>query len=337
LVVNWQMNEGSGDLLTDVTGNGHQAAISAAAWIQGVHLDPASVDNDGDGVVNNEDNCPDVPNPEQEDADGDDIGDACDNCPQSSNSDQADSDGDGIGDICDFCTDGDGDGFGDPGYTLNTCAEDNCPSTYNPDQSPVAPGDINCEGGINVLDVLAVVNHILGVNTLVGGPLDRADCNGDGNVNILDALGIINVILGIGQCASAFKPIVNADVLTFCESLRPYLTDPEYDRFMSLVKTETSMPGQFCLAQNVPNPFNPTTAISYQLPVASSPVHVTLKIFNMLGQEVATLVDGIQEPGYYAVNWDGKDKQGREVSSGMYFCQLSANENSRTTRMLLLR
>lgn len=80
-----------------------------------------ATDTDGDGVPDDRDNCPTVPNPDQADSDGDGIGDACDNCPEAANPDQADSDGDGVGDACDNCpdvfnpsqADSDGDGIGD--------------------------------------------------------------------------------------------------------------------------------------------------------------------------------------------------------------------------------
>lgn len=105
-------------------------------------LDNICIDSDGDGYGDPgypgntcpTDNCPDDYNPNQEDIDGDLIGDACDNCPDDTNGGQEDSDNDGIGDACDTCTDTDGDGYGDPGYTANTCPEDNCPSLYNPAQ-----------------------------------------------------------------------------------------------------------------------------------------------------------------------------------------------------------
>lgn len=151
-----------------------------------------------------QDNCPDEHNPDQGDSDNDGAGNVCDNCQDEFNPDQEDSDGDGIGDACDSCTDTDGDGYGDPGYAANTCDEDNCPEIHNPEQEPMARGDINCRDEINVLDVLAVVNHILGTTELTGAPLSRADCNGDGSVNIVDALGIVNVILGLGMCAPSY-------------------------------------------------------------------------------------------------------------------------------------
>ncbi len=65
------------------------------------------------------------------DGDGDEVCDVGDNCPAIYNPGQADADGDGVGDICDECTDIDGDGFGNPGYPANTCAEDNCPDIMN--------------------------------------------------------------------------------------------------------------------------------------------------------------------------------------------------------------
>jgi hypothetical protein len=92
---------------------------------------------------------------------------------------------------------------------------------------------------------------------------------------------------------------------------------------------ENTIPTTADLLQNYPNPFNPTTTISYQLPEQS---HVTLKVFDLLGREVATIVDGIEEPGYTSVQFDG-----RNLASGMYFYQLRAGAFIDTKRFLLLR
>ncbi|UCE19780.1 MAG: PKD domain-containing protein [Gemmatimonadota bacterium] len=202
LLAYWNMNEGSGDILTDETLGEHDGMVIDADWIQGLHLDPPSLDDDGDGILDVEDNCPIVYNPGQEDTDGDGPGDACDNCPHVYNPEQEDADHDTTGDPCDDCTDTDGDGFGDPGYTANICEEDNCPQVFNPDQEEIARGDIDCDGGVNVLDVLGTINHILGTTPLIGAPLDRGDCNGDGGIDILDVIGIVNIILGISlECS----------------------------------------------------------------------------------------------------------------------------------------
>ncbi|UCE17791.1 MAG: DUF362 domain-containing protein [Gemmatimonadota bacterium] len=294
-------------------------------------------DVDDDGIADWNDNCPDDYNPEQDDGDGDEIGDVCDNCQDDFNPDQADGDYDGTGDACDQCTDTDDDGYGDPGYSTNTCDEDNCPETFNPDQIEVDRGDINCEGGSDVLDVLAVVNHILGSHPLAGAPLERADCNGDGGVNVLDALGIVNVILGIGQCApEAGRPKVTPEVRAFLKSLQQYLPPEEYARFMAMVKG-LQIPDQFLLSQNFPNPFNPVTTIQYSVVSELSLPHVSLKIYNSLGQEIRTLVDELQNPGQYTVTWDVEDALGVSAPSGIYFYRLTVGDFTATRRMLLLK
>ncbi|UCE17300.1 MAG: VCBS repeat-containing protein [Gemmatimonadota bacterium] len=338
LVGNWQMNEGNGETITDLSQNGNDGTAVLTTWIQGVHLHPASVDDDEDGINDIDDNCPEVYNPEQEDGDADGVGDFCDNCPDEANSDQTDGDGDGSGDLCDQCTDTDGDGYGDPGYALNTCQEDNCPHVPNPDQFEAERGDIDCQGGIDVLDVLAVVNHILGTNPLIGGSLSRADCNTDGSVNILDALGIVNAILGTGGCfPERVNATINTDVIQFCRALKAYLDKEDFTRFMILVEDEMALPAEYALAQNYPNPFNPETEITYHIPHVNSPVHTTLKIYNLLGQEVRILVDDRKEGGQYKVNWNGKDNSGSECASGIYLYRLAVGKFSSTKRMILLK
>ncbi|UCE19116.1 MAG: T9SS type A sorting domain-containing protein [Gemmatimonadota bacterium] len=290
-------------------------------------------DADEDGIIDHNDNCPDLYNPGQEDGDEDGLGDICDNCPNDSNLDQSDADDDGDGDVCDPCTDSDGDGYGDPGYPANVCDEDNCPLVSNPDQSPAQRGDIDCNGETDVLDVLAAVNHTLAILPLVGRPFDRADCNADMSVDILDALGMINVILGLGECAPGFFSAgISQEVMRFCESLEQYLPADEFERFMVLVKAEVVIPAGYRLAQNYPNPFNPTTDIRYRIADNRDPAHITLKIYNTLGQEVKILVDEVKGPGYYTVTWDASD-----VASGIYFYRLTAGEFTVTKKMLLIR
>jgi polyhydroxybutyrate depolymerase len=335
LVAYWPLNEGQGETIHDHSHHGHQDAHAHATWTQGFHLDLPTLDADGDTVVDTEDNCPIDYNPEQGDADTDGLGDVCDNCPGVANPEQIDSDTDGTGDPCDTCTDTDGDGYGDPGFPANTCVEDNCPDTYNTDQVPVSRGDINCDGDINVLDVLSVINHILGTAPLLGGPLDRANCNGDGDVNILDALGMVNVILGLGECTPASsRTTVTPEVMAFLETLKPNLSDEHFRQIMALAKAEARVPRGYHLFQNHPNPFNPETKIGYAVAVQS---HVILRVFNLLGQEIITLTDGFVAPGSYTVTWDGRDSAGHEVPSGIYFYQFTTDTFMKTRRMLLCK
>lgn len=100
-------------------------------------------------------------------------------------------------------------------------------------------------------------------------------------------------------------------------------------------------PQRFELSQNYPNPFNPSTTIPYTVNgsqfMVHSPIHTTLKIYNLLGQLVRTLVDEEKTPGNYDVTWDGKDNLGKEVASGTYFYQLKIKDFTTTKKMILLR
>ncbi len=103
---------------------------------------------------------------------------------------------------------------------------------------------------------------------------------------------------------------------------------PDYSVYSHLV------PGGFQLYDNYPNPFNPTTTISYDLPEAT---HVKLEIFNLLGQHITTLVDEIQSPGHRQVEWNSTDRQGQTVASGIYLYRFTAGNFMQSKKMLLLK
>lgn len=85
------------------------------------------------------------------------------------------------------------------------------------------------------------------------------------------------------------------------------------------------LPRQYSLEQNSPNPFNPVTVIRYQLPV---PSQVTIKIYNLLGEEVRTLVDEVRSAGYQRVEWNAANNAGVRVSSGVYFYRIDARSTT---------
>ena len=95
-----------------------------------------------------------------------------------------------------------------------------------------------------------------------------------------------------------------------------------------------ALPEAFSLDQNYPNPFNAKTEIKYALPVDSD---VKLEIYNVLGQNVTTLVDKNQSAGYHSLIWDGTNESGQVVSSGLYLYRLTANDKSFLKKMILLK
>lgn len=94
------------------------------------------------------------------------------------------------------------------------------------------------------------------------------------------------------------------------------------------------LPAEYRLFNNYPNPFNPTTTISFEIPQSGN---VTLQIFNSLGQFVRTLTSGDLSAGRHSFVWDGRDDSNNDVASGIYFYKLTAGTFSQTSRMVLLK
>ncbi|UCE20104.1 MAG: HYR domain-containing protein [Gemmatimonadota bacterium] len=200
-------------------------------------------------------------------------------------------------------------------------------------------GDVIADCDINVQDAIRCIQIILDqFPEPTAGEQCRADYNGDGSVSIPDALSIVNVILGINPqyplkgCPS----IVSPAVLSYCNSLESLLSTEEYTHFMALVR-RAHTPSEYSLSQNYPTPFNSCTDIRYQIPDSRSPIHTTLKIYNIIGQEVLTLVDEEKEPGFFTATWDGRNVKGNEVPGGVYFYQMKAGNFSATKRMVMIK
>jgi choice-of-anchor B domain-containing protein len=131
-------------------------------------------------------------------------------------------------------------------------------------------------------------------------------------------------------------------VYPFAPSGNIYVSDIEDGLFVFLfsgqpteVRSETpETPSGFVLFDNYPNPFNPETTLSYQIP-KSTPVK--LVIYNILGKRIRTLVNTFQQSGLYKVTWDGKDNEQGDVPSGVYFYRIEAETFNATKRLILLR
>jgi hypothetical protein len=103
---------------------------------------------------------------------------------------------------------------------------------------------------------------------------------------------------------------------------------------------DQNLPQGFELVQNYPNPFNPVTTIEYSLGYfedGSAVKHVTLDVYNVLGQVVKRLVDSDRSPGSYREEWDATNLAGQRVSSGVYLYRLQVGHENQTKKMLLLK
>ena len=98
--------------------------------------------------------------------------------------------------------------------------------------------------------------------------------------------------------------------------------------------SHATLPRDFALLQNWPNPFNPSTSIEY---VLSRSTNVRVVVFNLLGSAVAVLDQGVRPAGSHKLTWDATDAQGRPVPAGVYFCRLETEDAAQVVKMLLLK
>jgi hypothetical protein len=178
-------------------------------------------------------------------------------------------------------------------------------------------------------------------------------------------IGLISMVTGVkpdmpaGSGAVAeihfkLEPGVNSveinpiEIETPNHSLTYYWIDPSGPGGQSSVRSEhpevesgqvyysnpTAIPTKFALHQNTPNPFNPTTKLAFDMPVAGD---VKVSVFNVLGQNVIDLVDGYREAGSHEIIWNGKDNSGAAVASGMYFYRIDTEQFTETKKMVLLK
>ena len=142
-----------------------------------------------------------------------------------------------------------------------------------------------------------------------------------------------------GECLLSFTISVTSAPATDYASLPVVLADDAGNLWTVLFSVSTGTAGDTplvfdtALTANYPNPFNPKTTIPYSL---AESAQVEMTIYNILGQRIRTLLDGHQSPGAYSVVWDGRDEQGRSVSSGVYLCRFRAGGFSSVQRMMLI-
>jgi predicted outer membrane repeat protein len=173
----------------------------------------------------------------------------------------------------------------------------------------------------------------------VGGSLESANdifANAIWNVENqeADSLGAEYNYWGTVQYAEIAAKI--SGPVRFC-----YWTDSTHTETYSCGMTAVDgqdplgVPEEFFLAQNAPNPFNPVTLIGYAVPAPGG--HVDIEIYDVQGRRVRNVLSRYQSPGHWSIAWDGRDENGVLVSSGVYFCRMSAKDYTATRKMILMK
>jgi len=240
----------------------------------------------------------------------------------------------------------------------------------NPQPFVFDAADMNGDGTINILDLIGVINRILGKGTnfqrpqstpqivirsnqlelargeniagleihlrtstkmsavtsaLSGFEVSSADRHGRETVLVYSLKGrTLRAPVKILQ----FAPGTTVDTVLACDTQGRALPVELIDG------TVAAVPQKFVLEANYPNPFNPSTTIRFGLPKAA---HVTVEIYNLLGQRVRKIDLGKMVPGYHQIVWDGRTEKGNLCSSGVYLFRLKAGNYSAARKMMLLR
>ncbi len=139
-----------------------------------------------------------------------------------------------------------------------------------------------------------------------------------------------------GQFPTPIWPIsYNLEPIVWVESDLPFEDPPDLTKPTTGIENGiANLPNRFALEQNYPNPFNPITTIKYQLARNSE---VSIVVYNVRGQKVATLVNSKQIAGKHTITWNGKNQDGNSVASGIYFIKMKAGDFSQIKKMTLLK
>ncbi len=212
--------------------------------------------------------------------------------------------------------------------------------------------DLNDDGRSSIADVVAMI--LLSRSN----PDDsRLDYNRSGSYTIADPVRLLKdihdgtcsagslLMLASVAAGSVFDVTriegLSADKIEFVEQYMEQMELTAEDAAAFRVAlygrgARAALPRAFTLSQNAPNPFNPSTTINYQVPDGRNEL-VSLKVYDISGRLIATLVNEIREPGTYSVFWNGTDSSGRQVSSGVYFYRMAAGDFIQTRKMVLLK
>jgi hypothetical protein len=199
--------------------------------------------------------------------------------------------------------------------------------------SPAAKYTVFPGAGGNPVEVVVNQNN-RGTDRVFLGPAvflrsGTRDAHGSGAINgyirLENDTNLVNLYYkdSLVNRARQDSSLIRADAIIIQETL----TGVEYEILPNI-------PTKYDLSQNFPNPFNPTTRIRFDLP---NSVNVQLRIYDILGREVRTLVNDNHGAGSYTVTWDGKNNAGTLVSSGVYIYQVRAGEFISTKKMLLMK
>jgi hypothetical protein len=164
------------------------------------------------------------------------------------------------------------------------------------------------------------------VDTLWFGMISQHALHADGN--------LIDIDFEVKDEAGASKALWLVSAKFTARSRPTIAAEVEPHALVTNVDRQNILPKQFVLEPNFPNPFNAGTRVSFQLPVRS---HVRIAVTNLMGQQVANLLDQQLEAGYHHIDWNGRGQNGQPAASGIYLYSIQAGDFVQKRKMLLVR
>jgi len=221
------------------------------------------------------------------------------------------------------------------------------PGDAEPEPPQESACDFNADGKADVSDVITLI--LLGRDNPAASEVDY---NGDGVYNIIDAIALLLDIVNdrcSGTSAALASETSGAALSLSGEDIEHVegvlaqmdLTAKQEAAFRLALYGDgavkkASLPGEFSLGRNAPNPFNPSTTIEFSVPEGFSG-RVSLRIHGLRGSLVRTLFQGEVQPGSHQVTWDGRRDSGTPAASGIYFCRLDAAGGTHVRKLVLLK
>ena len=223
--------------------------------------------------------------------------------------------------------------------------------------------DLSGDGNINILDVIGIINIVLDEDRPTYGNVANSsriiisknslNIIPDGHISgvqmsvVADNISInpdMDMDVSINKVDDSYEILIYSfDGKTLSENTSLFSSVGQYEITSAIVANMNAeevdisydfMPEHFVLHQNHPNPFNPVTNIEFSIQKES---YVTLKVMNLLGREVQTLVNDITPSGFYSVQWDGRTASGSLAPSGIYIYQLHSIEGTLSRKMVLMK
>lgn len=227
-------------------------------------------------------------------------------------------------------------------------------TTYSPitDSMPwvYVVNAINGSNGIpDPGDTVELIVYLENGGDLSANSVEATLQSSDSNITVRDSFALFGDILPDSQANNDSAPysFVVTDTITDSLadfSLHIYANDSTYETFayftvdfgapLGIAEGEHQLPYAYALLQNYPNPMRNITTIRYQLPKKEK---VSLKIYDVVGRLVKTLINESKEPGYYTIHWHGKDDRERKASAGVYFYRIQAGNYTSTKKMVLFK